>query len=75
VPAKKPDDSFAALASEQQTIDQKIDLLIRAVDAIGVADLKDLRKWSEIQRQVYVDPEVAKAQDALELAVEKAAAS
>jgi len=71
---KKNEDSFAQLYSEQQVLDQKLDLLARAVDNIVAAgDLKELRKWSETQRGVYVDPYVAKAEEALEEAREKAA--
>lgn len=66
--------TFELAFSELQTYDQKIDFLARAVGhLVSDSQAGELKDWSDNQRGVFVNPDVRKAQAALEEAQEKAA--
>lgn len=69
----KTDVTWEQVWAEQQNVDQKLDLLARAV-GLSSPKVKELKDWSDRQKSVYVDPTVAEAQAALEEAQEKAKA-
>ena len=68
-----PKTDFATAWSEQRTVDEKLDFLAKALELSGGDKVaQDLKDWSDNQKGVYVDPAVAKAQEQLEKAEEKA---